>query len=203
VYVNEEPDTLLKHIANREVVRYLVSVDLQEVMSHGRSEATRILRDRIQAEADRHQLGASVIFVGLQDIHPPVKVAPEYEKVVAALHAKEANILSAQADAIKTNTFAQNESARIVSEAQSDSKRLLADTTAQAALFTNQIPAYLASPSVYEERAYLQAFTESITNSRKYILLATNTQDIIILNLEDKIRQDILEDLTLPPSQKR
>ena len=37
VYNNDEPDTLLQHIAAREVVRYLVSVDLGEVMSRGRA----------------------------------------------------------------------------------------------------------------------------------------------------------------------
>ncbi len=69
-------------------------------------------------------------------------------------------------------------------------------------MFTNQIPAYLASPSVYVQRAYLQTFAQSIANARKYILLATNTQNVAILNLEDKIRQDILEDLTLPPPKQ-
>ena len=39
VYNNEEPDTLLDLLANREVVRYLVSVDLEDIMSLGRSEA--------------------------------------------------------------------------------------------------------------------------------------------------------------------
>jgi len=202
VYVNEEPETLLQHIANREVVRYFVSVDLQSVMSGGRLEATHILRDRIQAEADKHELGANIVFVGLQDIHPPVKVAPDYEKVVAAIHTQAGNILAAQADAIRTNTFAVNEAAKIVSEAKSESKRREAAALAQAGLFTNQIPAYLASPSVYSQRAYLQAFTNSIANARKYILLATNTHDVVILNLEDKIREDLLEGLTLPPPTK-
>src|SRR5262249_306897 len=92
-YNNEDPSTLLQHIATREVVRYFVGVDFQEIMSHGRGDAANVLRDRIQAEVDQHQMGANVIFVGLQDIHPPVKVAPDYEKVVAAIHTKEATIL--------------------------------------------------------------------------------------------------------------
>ena len=85
-YHNEEPETLIQDIATREVVRYFVSVDFGEIMSRGRGDAANTLRDRIQAEANRYGLGANVIFVGLQDIHPPVKVAPDYEKVVAATH---------------------------------------------------------------------------------------------------------------------
>jgi len=199
LYNNEEPDTLLQHIARREVVRYLVSADMGEVMSRGGAEAASVLRERIQQEANRHEMGANIVFVGLQDIHPPVKVAPDYEKVVAAIHTREANILDAKAHAIMTNTLAEARSFKIISEAQSDRQRREVDALARAALFTNQIPAYLASPSVYAQRAYLQAFTRSVVNARKYIVLATNTQDVVILDLEDKIRQDILSDLTLPP----
>ncbi|MDB6064861.1 MAG: Band 7 protein [Pedosphaera sp.] len=199
LYNNEEPKELLTHIATREVVRFFVSVDLHEIMSSGRAGAATELRQRIQAEADRHQLGATIVFVGLQDIHPPVKVAPDYEKVVAAIHTKEANILAAEADAIRTNATAESQSFRIVSEAQSDRNRRVVDSMARAALFTNQLPAYMASPSVYMQRAYLQTFSRSVVNARKYILLATNTQDIIILNLEDKIRKDLLDDLTVAP----
>lgn len=203
VYNNEEPDTLLQHIARREVVRYLVSADMEEVMSRVSGEAASVLRDRIQAEANRHEMGANIVFVGLQDIHPPVKVAPDYEKVMAAIHTREANIIDAQAHATATNTLADADAFKIRSEAHSDQRRREVDAQARAALFTNQLPAYLAAPSVYLQRAYLQAFTQSVTNARKYVLLATNTQDVIIMNLEDKISKDMLEGLSIPPPTNR
>jgi membrane protease subunit HflK len=201
-YNNDEPTDLLKHISTREVVRYFVSVDLQEIMSQGRQDAAHTLRERIQAEANKRNLGAHIIYVGLQDIHPPVKVAPDYEKVVAAIHTKEANILAAKADAIITNALADAQSFKLVAEAKNACLRQEVDAIAQAASFTNQIPAYLASPSVYTKRAYLQTFARSVANARKYILLTTNTQDVVTLNLEDKIRQDLLESVTLPPPKK-
>ncbi len=199
VYNNEDPTSLLSDIATREVVRYFVSVDLEEIMSRGRWDAAQVLRDRIQAETDRHQMGASIVFVGLQDIHPPQKVAADYEKVVSAIHTKQAAILNATAYAIAATNLADAQAFKTVSEARSESQRLEVETLANAALFTNQIPAYLAAPSVYAQRAYLQAFTRSVTNARSYVLLATNTQDVIILNLEDRIRKDILDSATLPP----
>ncbi len=198
VYNNEDPISLLSDIATREVVRYFVSVDLQEIMSRKRWDAAQVLRDRIQAETDRHQMGASIVFVGLQDIHPPQKVAADYEKVVTAIDTKEAAILTARAYAISATNLAGAQAFKTVSEARSESLRLKVDALANAALFTNQIPAYLAAPSVYAQRAFLQTFARSITNARSYVLLATNTQDVIMLDLEDKIRKDILDSATLP-----
>src|SRR5205085_1719579 len=95
-YNNEDASSLLQDLATREVVRYLVGVDMHEIMSYGRLEAAQTLRDRIQNAADNRRLGARVISVGLQDLHPPVKVAPDYEKVIGAIHTKQAKILAAR-----------------------------------------------------------------------------------------------------------
>ena len=51
-------------------------------------------------------------------------------------------------------------------------------------------------------RTYLQALERAMTNARKYILTTTNTQDIIQMNVEDKIRGDLLNELQVPPAKK-
>jgi membrane protease subunit HflK len=202
VYNNEDPVALLKDIATREVVHYFVSADFGEIMSRERWEAGENLRNQIQKTANEHQLGASIVFVGLEDIHPPQKVAADYEKVVGAIDTKEAAILAARADAIKATNTADAQAFGKVALAKADSVRRKVDALAQAALFTNQIPAYLAAPSVYTERAYLQTFADSITNARLYVVLATNTHNVIIFDLEDKIRQDLLMDKVTVPAPK-
>ena len=61
-------------------------------------------------------------------------------------------------------------------------------------LFPNydQIPAFAAAPDVYRQRLYEQSFADATKNARKYVLLVTNTQDVVIFDLEDKIRDDLL-----------
>ena len=77
--------------------------------------------------------------------------------------------------------------------AEAERVRREVNALAQAALFTNQIPAYQAARSVYLQRAYLQTFNRAVAGSRKYIVLATNTHDVVTFNLEDKIRPDLLD----------
>jgi len=103
VYKNSEPETLLKDLATREVIHYLAGVDLNEVLSQGRLQAAEVLREKIQNSANARSLGAKIIFVGLQDIHPPTAsdVAATYEKVVGAQQTKLAKILDAEAAAIR------------------------------------------------------------------------------------------------------
>jgi regulator of protease activity HflC (stomatin/prohibitin superfamily) len=200
-YNHKDASNLLHQIATRETVRYLVSADLNEIMSHTRLEAAQALRDRIQATADAHKLGANILFVGLQGIHPPVKVAPEYEKVVEAIHKKQAKILSAEADAIRTNALAGAQAFTVTNNAEAERVRVQIAAWSRAAAFTNQIPAFNAASSVYRQRAYYQAFPRATANARKYVLLATNVDEVISFDLQDKFGQDFFQ-LTVPPPKK-
>jgi len=201
-YNNEDANSLLQDLATREVVRYLVGVDMNEIMSHGRLEASQTLRDRIQEAANKKALGAKVISVGLQDLHPPVKVAPEYEKVIGAVQTRQAKILAARADEIKTNALAGAQSTNLINQAIAESTSRTIGAVAQAALFTNQIPAFHAAPSVYAQRAYLQAFSRATAGARKYILLPTNSHEVFTIDLQEKITTGLL-DATIPPPKTK
>jgi regulator of protease activity HflC (stomatin/prohibitin superfamily) len=201
-YTNEDAPSLLQDLARREIVRFFVSADMGEILAQGRLEASRQMQQRIQGAADQHQLGAKIVSVGLQDMHPPVKVAPDYEKVVAGIHTKQAKILAARADEIRTNALAGAQAVTIVNRATADAKAREIGAFAQAGLFTNQLPAYAAAPSVYVERAYLQAFTRATANARKYVLLTTNTHDVLQFDLQESIARDILRDVSVPPPKK-
>lgn len=191
-YINEDAPSLLQDLGTREIVRYLAGADLSDLMSAGRLQASQALAERIQAASDSHQLGARIIEVGLQDLHPPVKVAADYEKVVAATQLKEAKILAARADEIKTNALAGAQATTLINAAESEAVARELGAVAHAGLFTNQIPAFEAAPSVYAQRAYLSTFARSTANARKYVMLTTNTHDVIVFDLQESIARDIL-----------
>ncbi len=198
VYKNSDPEPLLQDLATREIIHYLAGIDLNQLLSQGRLEAADILRQHIQDSADAHSLGAKIVFVGLQDIHPPTasEVASTYEKVIGAEQTRLAKVYSAVADAIRTNAIAEGQAFALTNAAEAQRVQLVTSKTAEAALFTNQIPAFEAAPSVFRERLYLENFAAATAGARKYVLLTTNTQDVIIFDLEDKIRAS-LENLTV------
>jgi len=156
--------------------------------------ATDNLREDIQAAANAHSLGAKIVFVGLQDIHPPTasQVASTYEKVVGAAQSHIASNLLAQADAIMTNALADAVAFSTNSAAEALRVQLETSAFANAALFTNQLPAFDTAPLIYKQRAYFQAFPAATANARKYVMLVTNTQNVLIYELEDKIREDLI-----------
>jgi membrane protease subunit HflK len=192
-YNYADAGALLEELATREVVRYLVGVDLIEIMSTQRLEAGRELHSRIQAQANQLNLGVNVLMVGLQGIHPPTKVAEAFEKVVGAEQQKEAAILRAEGEAARIVPEARAAAFRDVNEAEASKVRIVSSAAAQAGQFTNQVVAFKAAPSVYPWRLYYEALTEGAASARKYIVTPTNIQDVIQLDLQDTTRPDLLD----------
>jgi regulator of protease activity HflC (stomatin/prohibitin superfamily) len=192
VYNHENSQELLQQLATREVVRFLVSADINNILSVGRLESAQALEQRIQAAANAQKLGARILFVGLHDLHPPVKVAPEYEKVVAAIQKRQATIIRAEGDAIRTNNLASAQALSVTNLAEAARIKLELTASARAAAFTNQIPAFNAAPSVYAQRLYAQTFPRATAGARKYILVTTNTQNVITFDLQHNATDDFI-----------
>jgi len=159
------------------------------------------LRSRIQKRADELNLGAEIVYVGLQDIHPPVSVASDYEAVVGATQDKESTILAAQGDAARTNLLARADAIKKVRESENLKLRRTTAAAAQAAQFANQLVAFNAAPNVFTNRTYLQTLSHAISAPRKYVIISTNVQEVFQLNLEDKIRADLM-DINIPSPTK-
>ena len=205
-YGHGEPKAMLERLANREVVRYMASVDIETIMSYGRQKAAGELKANIQAAADAAKLGAEIVFVGLQDIHPPIgtkdlKVAEAYEKVIGAEQEKEARILEADAYALETVPTAKAAADKTLNDSKAIAAQKVAEASGRAAQFSSQLLAYQAAPKVFTTRNHLETFAKASAGSRKIVILPTNTQDVILFNLEDKIRQDLL-DVNIEPVKK-
>ena len=200
--------SMLRKLSMREVTRYLIGVDIKELMGPGRTKAQEELKKAIQREADDRELGGEIVFVGLQDIHPPVGqneqskatggVAESYEKVnVARLHS-ETNRLGALQYKAGRVPMARGLAAELVANARSESTNKVTLAKAEAGRFSHQISAFKAAPSVYMTRSKLETFQQATRGARKYILSDTENRDIINLELQDKLRSDLL-DVTVDP----
>jgi membrane protease subunit HflK len=181
----------LEELSTRAVVRYLAGMDMDDMMGPGRLQAAGTLRSDIQAAANQYELGAKIVFVGLQDIHPPTTVASAYENVVSAAEERIATNDSARAYAITTTTITAAQAYATNQLAQATEMQLTTLASANAALFTNQIPEFEAAPNVYEQRVYFRTLADATRNTRKYVLLVTNTYNVYYLDLEQKIAADL------------
>ena len=105
---------MLEAICYEELARFAASAQIEvddlgagqvsadSLFGAGRSRAKQILVERIQAAANAQKLGVELVFLGVQGIHPPPEVAPDYEAVIGAVQKKQALVLQAEAERNRT-----------------------------------------------------------------------------------------------------
>jgi regulator of protease activity HflC (stomatin/prohibitin superfamily) len=188
---------LLQQAATREIVRYFAGVDLLASMSDQREAAAKELQVRIQTQATQLHLGAEILFVGLQDIHPPVKVAGAFEDVNGAEQEVLSKILKAEADTNKTILLAGAQARAKVRTAEGAAGNRVLSAQAEAARFLNEMVAYDAAPEVYRQRMLLETLASTYSGARKYIIGPTNYYDVFQYNFEDQVGPDILKRMSV------
>ncbi len=107
IYGHNNPARLLEDICYRELTQFAASAEIEvdtgqglqeSLLGAGRTRAKEILTERIQQAADEQGLGIEVVFLGVQGIHPPPEVAPDYQAVIGAVQKKYALVLNAEAE---------------------------------------------------------------------------------------------------------
>lgn len=92
----EDAHATIRRIAWNEVVQFAASHHIDLLMGTARDEGGNILRRRIAERAEALELGLSVEFVGVLQVHPTKQVAEAFRGVVTAQQEKIAKIREAR-----------------------------------------------------------------------------------------------------------
>ncbi len=189
----------LESAATREVVRYLANMDMRRILTTDREAGGRELRNRIQSAADGLGLGVDIVYVGLQGIHPPVRVGKAYDGVVGALEEKQEAVLRAEKNAVTLKLAAEAEALALVSQARGYSRERTTVAAAESERFGKQVLAYRASPELFMLYSYLDVMETGTRDTRKYVV-ATEGREVIQVDLQKKLRPDLM-DVEIPTKE--
>lgn len=98
----EQPESLLRAIAERRVSRYVAGRNIDALLSTGRLESAVMLQQQIQEDVVKRRLGLEIVFVGFSSIHPPqdAQVAAMFHEQIGALQEKQIAIEEAGRGAV-------------------------------------------------------------------------------------------------------
>lgn len=104
-------ERLLTVVGRRVVTQYIGQLSIDQVLATQRTELSSALKQRLEeAYASFNNgrgAGIEILFVGAHGVHPPVKVAPNFERVVQARQNREAII----EEALKAKTASLTDAA--------------------------------------------------------------------------------------------
>ena len=145
-----------------------------------RTETFRVLQETL----DRYEAGVLVTQFNFTDVNVPAQVREAYSDVIRAREDRERFIEEARVHANSVIPEARGQAARVVQEAEGYKASTVALAEGEAQRFLLLLAEYQKAPEITRKRLYLQTMESVFGRSRKVLLDAQSSGNILYLPLD-------------------
>ena len=169
-YAAEEPEVIVKNLAQSYIRDTVGSHTVDEVLTTGKFEIQSTIKTCLQERLDKENIGIQVTNAVIQDAEVPTsEVAQAFKNVEDAKQGMETAINNANADANTRIPAANAQADKIVKDAQAQKESLIAEAQGQVARFNSLYEEYKKFPLITKERMFYEAMEEVLPNMKIYI----------------------------------
>ncbi len=178
VYSSDNPEKILKMIAQASARSVISSKTVDEVLTTGKPVIQAEIKDKIQEKLAHYDIGVQVLSVKIQDSEPPTEdIKMAIKEVETAKQEKETAINKALAYANKTLPDAQSKADKLLREAESYKTARINEAKGQVAKFNAMYDEYSKFKDITKTRMYLETIEDILPGVTVYID-TTGTGDI-------------------------
>jgi membrane protease subunit HflK len=161
---------------------------LDAILEGTKREAVRLEAFRVLQETlDRYQAGVLVTQFNFTDVNVPAQVREAYSDVIRAREDRERFIEEARVHANSVIPEARGQAARILQEAEGYKAATVALAEGEAQRFSLLLAEYQKAPDITRRRLHLQTMESVFARSRKVLLDAENSGNVLYLPLDQMI----------------
>ena len=180
-YASEEPEMIVKNLAQSYIRDTVGSHGVDEVLTTGKYEIQSEIRTKLQERLDMEEIGIQITNAVIQDAEvPTTEVAQAFKNVEDAKQGMETAINNANADANTRIPAANAQADKIVKDAQAEKEALIAEAEGQVARFNSLYEEYIKFPLVTKQRMFYETMEEVLPKMNIYITDGT-TQSLLPL----------------------
>jgi regulator of protease activity HflC (stomatin/prohibitin superfamily) len=174
-YRCQNPADALRAIAYRAVMRSTVGLTLARALSENVATLTAQMRAMVQADADALGLGVEVVGFTVGGMHPPVRVAADYQAVVSAALGRTTASIEAQAYRNEVVPAAEAEVIARENAARAEAATARGRAAGEAWSFRALESEYRADPAEYRFRRRLETLENGL-GGRHFTVLDARIQ---------------------------
>ncbi len=160
-----QPESLLRDAIMAATVRTMGEVEVDSVLSEGRSRFVILVVQRAQDRLDKALSGLSVVSLEVTDLTPPRQVQEEFEQVQNAFIDMETQLKEAQKLREEELPLAEASRDKALREAEAYSAVTLGQARGDASMWRDLYAEYTRNPSVVRERLYREGIEVSLPQS--------------------------------------
>jgi regulator of protease activity HflC (stomatin/prohibitin superfamily) len=175
LFATQNPSDALRAIAYRAVMQATVGRTLAEALSENVAILTAQMRDAVQADADALGLGVEVVGFTVGGMHPPVRIARDYQAVVSAELGRTTAAVEAQAYRNQIVPAAEADVVARANAARAEGAEALGRAAGEAWSFRTLESEYRAAPQEYRFRRRLETLEKGL-GGRHFTVLDARVQ---------------------------
>lgn len=170
LYASENPDEILKNVAQSSIRTVVGSYDVDSVLTTGKSEIQAAIRDMITERLEKHDIGLYLVNITIQDSEPPTaEVMEAFTAVEAAKQGKETAINNANRYKNERMPAAEARVDQIMQEAESQKQQRINEAVGQVARFNEMYAEYVKYPLITKQRMFYEAMEEILPDLKVVI----------------------------------
>jgi len=179
------PESTVRDAAESALRESVGTNPLDAILEGTQRETVRLETFRVLQETlDRYEAGVLVTQFNFTDVNVPAQVREAYSDVIRAREDRERFIEEAQVHANSVVPEARGQAARVVQEAEGYKEATVAVAQGEAERFSLLLAEYQKAPDITRKRLYLQTMESVFGRSRKVLLDADNSGNVLYLPLD-------------------
>jgi membrane protease subunit HflK len=180
-----DPESTVRDAAESALRESVGTNRLDAILEGTQRETVRLETFRVLQETlDRYEAGVLVTQFNFTDVNVPAQVREAYSDVIRAREDRERFIEEARVHANSVIPEARGQAARVVQEAEGYKSATVAVAEGEAQRFTLLLEEYRKAPEITRKRLYLQTMENVFARSRKVLLDADNSGNVLYLPLD-------------------
>lgn len=169
-FTSQNPEATLQSLAEQSVFKHTSTRSLHEVLSENIETLTTSIEDEIEARLRSHALGVEIVELSLHGLHPPVRVAADYQSVVSAEIEKSQTILEGQTYRVDAIADARQAALEMATAARSAAAQKVHTARGEARSFRLLQRAHATGTKAFEHQRRLEALENSLAGRRLVVV---------------------------------
>ncbi|MBD5551208.1 MAG: FtsH protease activity modulator HflK [Lachnospiraceae bacterium] len=184
LYASENPELVLKNIAQNCIRTTIGSYSVDSVLTTGKNEIQSNIKQMILDKLEDYDIGIALVNITIQDATPPTaEVENAFKEVETAKQGKETALNNANKYRNEQIPNAEAESDRILQEAEAAKQERINEANGQVARFNSMYQEYIKFPDVTKKRMFYETM-EDVLSDIKLIIQGSDGDMTTMLPLD-------------------
>lgn len=181
VYASEDPEEILRNIAQSCIRNTIGSFTVDDVLTTGKQAIQSDIRQEVIDALEVHQVGLQLVNLTIQDAEPPTNdVMVAFKAVETAKQGMETAINNANRYRNEQTPQAEAEADRIRQEAEATRTERINEANAAVALFNAQYEEYVKNPEITKLRMFYESMEKVLPDLKVVIDAGDGTTQTIL-----------------------